>query len=91
MHNERGVPAKEPWSLSQAALGEQLGNSITGPNQRGMKAGHHQDEEQKRQGQHDFEMPFMRMIRHHGHSPLEKKWQYVCRLIGMSALKEGGV
>jgi hypothetical protein len=34
--------------------------------------------------------PFMRMMRHHGHIPSEKqKWQYACRLLGMSSLKEG--
>jgi hypothetical protein len=62
-HIEGGMPAKGRRRRSRAVVRrEQLGKSSARPYPQGMKSGRHRDRKQKRQGQHDVEVPFMKAI-----------------------------
>jgi hypothetical protein len=55
-----------------------------------IKTGNHQYQRYKRQDQYDVRVPFSEVtIDITGTALGKKKWQYACRLLGMSSLKEG--
>lgn len=90
-HTSRGMPARGLWWVERTALRrEQLDNSSSRLNLQGMKAKWCSEQKEKSWDSLILWHHLQGGCKCNSEAPLErKKWQYACRLVGLSSHKEG--